>query len=233
MEQAKLGLLQRHDFLYISPEGRQRLAEEFAKECSPAIKEAVLDMFSFPGKGSEGIPGIVRRVPEDRRHMAPVGFVPPRRFQGQRLRIASFVKDTEVVKKVTPYEVLQQEVQERTPVLKAVREVAAVCGQMEFGVIGSAGLEILTGIPYTNLASDLDLVIGPHPKKSLQEIWEVLQKIGEKYALPIDLEVALPNGYGIKAAELFMHTSTLLGKGSHNVTLLARDVVETMLDKPF
>ena len=43
----------------------------------------------------------------------------------------------------------------------------------------------------------------------------------------MDFELDLPNGYGVKLAEVFMETQTVLGKSLDDINLLSRkDIME-------
>ncbi len=231
MDEKKLKKCSRHDFVIISQSGRQRICSEVLKIYSAAEQHIVRDVFS--GKyGTNGIPGIVRRA-EIPGNVIPVGFVPQERLEGRRLRIGAFAYFAEVVDVITPYKLLQMSINESNRCLQAVREVAKLASSAakEVGVLGSAGLEIFTGLPYTNEESDIDLVLKDCSYEEITKIFEQIKAVGTYYNIPIDLEIALTNGYGIKAKELFMDTRTLLGKSLNDVTLLEREAVLKALTK--
>lgn len=231
MDEKKLKKCSRHDFVIISQAGRQRICSEVLKNYSAAKQHMVRDVFS--GKyGIKGIPGIVRRA-EIAGNVIPVGFVPQERLDGRRLRIGAFAYFSEVVDVITPYKLLQMSISKRNSCMEAVSEVAklAISASKAVGVLGSVGLEIFTGITYTNEESDIDLVLKDCTYEEITKIFKQIKTIGTYFNIPIDLEIALTNGYGIKAEELFMDTRTLLGKSLHDVTLLEREAVLKALTK--
>ena len=232
MDKKKLKKCSRHDFVIVSPTGRGRICTEVLKNYSATEQHMVRDVFS--GKyGINGIPGIVRRAEIAKEDLIPVGFVPPERLAGRRLRIGAFAHFAEVLDVITPYKLLQMAINKRNSCMEAVSEVAklAISASKAVGVLGSAGLEIFTGITYTNEESDIDLVLKDCTYEEITKIFKQIKAIGTYYNIPIDLEIALTNGYGIKAEELFMDTRTLLGKSLNDVTLLEREAVLKALTK--
>jgi phosphoribosyl-dephospho-CoA transferase len=231
MDETKLKKCNRHDFVIISQAGRQRICSEVLKNYSVAEQHIVRDVF-LDKYGTRGIPGIVRRA-EITEDVIPLGFVPQERSDGRRLRIGAFAYFAEVVDVITPYELLQMSINKQNRCLQAVSEIAKLASSAtkEVGVLGSAGLEIFTGISYTNEESDIDLVLKDCTYEEITKIFKQLKDIGTYYNIPIDLEIALTNGYGIKAEELFMDTRTLLGKSLHDVNLLEREAVLNALTK--
>ena len=79
--------------------------------------------------------------------------------------------------------------------------------------------------------SDLDLLITGLSLQQLQEVYTELQAIGKKFQVDIDLETELINGYGIKAAELFQPTQTVLGKSLQDVQILKKKTVVEILSQ--
>lgn len=232
MDKKELAQVNRHDFVIISKAGRERICAEVLPNYSAAIANIVRDAFSNK-YGDAGIPGIVRRAKVVNELPIPLGFVPLERLEGRRLRIGTFADVSEVMNVITPYKLLQRPFECRNNCLQAASQIAIMAQDINqpIGILGSAGLEIFTGCHYTNGDSDLDLVIQGCDYKAIVEIYNQLKDIGRKYNIPIDLEIALNNGYGVKAAELFMDTKTLLGKSLDNVILLERKAVLQALTK--
>lgn len=218
----------RHDLVWISASCRARL---YAEACAgdEGQAETMRRIFDAQGDGCV-IPGIVRRD-ENRGTLLPVGFVHPQLFQERRLRVGTFVKFEEVDQTVSPSQLLQMEFAARNHCMKAAAEVSRLVrrAELSIGILGSAGLEIATGLPYTNEASDLDLIIGCGKYDVVAETCRRIEEIGVNDLLEIDIEVELPNGYGIKAKELFMQTRTILGKSLMDVRLLERSQVLKLL----
>ena len=107
--------------------------------------------------------------------------------------------------------------------MEAVQRLCAMAlaRGITIGVIGSAGLEIATGLPYTDEASDLDMLLKPAPHRLLAEFYREAKEMYPR--LVLDFEVELPNGYGTKLAELFMDGRSVLGKSVCDVRLLQKE----------
>ncbi len=222
MEKEKLT---RHTFVFLNSQGKERLLRELSQDYDGDALERLKSVFS----GSADIPGIVRRGEEQEGRIA-LGFVPCRRMpDGNRLRIAAYVKHEEINRVCTVYETANKNIPIRNRCMDAVcyaRRLAAdlhVC----MGVLGSAGLEIMTGLPYTDDDSDLDILVKADSPKKLDNFSEVMQSAYP--GLDMDFEVELPNGYGVKLAELLMDTRTLIGKSLDDVVLLERTLVNGLL----
>ena len=93
------------------------------------------------------------------------------------------------------------------------------------GYARNSGLEIATGLPYTDEASDLDFLIKPAEYLKLESFYAECR--AEFKNINMDFELELPNGYGVKLAEIFMQTRTVLGKSIKNVDLLyKKDIMQ-------
>lgn len=220
-------LLKRHYLVDLTAQGRQATYDFLPKEAKDDLVKALLF--------NEKIPGIMRRVETGLplSGWVALGFSSPQRYQPQynRLRVPVLAPRIAIKKVTTPYQVLQKPFQARTPCLQALREISELARrwQIELGVWGSAGLEIYTGLSYTDGASDLDLLIKSRSFAVLQKFYLALQEISQKYNCLVDTELDLPNGYGVKLAELFMHTTTILGKSMKGVKLFPQNIILEML----
>lgn len=232
MDQKKLINWQRHDFVFVSRMGRDRICTELAPFYKGEALELVKDVFS-ENYGQNGIPGIVRRADKCGENFIPVGFVPLARLNDRRLRVGAFTHINEVSKIIVPFEILKMDFPIRNNCLTAVQLIKELGNSQDIslGILGSAGLEIVTGCAYTNAASDVDLLIKGCEIEKLADIYQKLKAICNKLSVPIDLEVQLANGYGVKAAELFMESKTILGKSLKDVVLLNRKEVLEALKK--
>ncbi|MEG1726645.1 MAG: malonate decarboxylase holo-[acyl-carrier-protein] synthase [Acidaminococcaceae bacterium] len=222
----------RHDFVLISEQERKRIYETLKPSYLGEKSNIIYETFTL-NYGRHGIPGIVRRAENIPQGMIPVGFVPLARFEGNRLRIATFTYVRETDEVITPFQVFKMIIIPRNNCLKAALEIAKLAKKLDvsLGIVGSAGIEIMTGLPYTDGASDLDLLITNCDSKRLTMVYEQIKIIGERHQTLIDLEVVLANGYGIKAIELFMDTQTLLGKSLTTVELLSREDVLKIMER--
>ncbi len=224
--------LRRHDFLEITEIGRV-FAFQSLKTLSFEKKklEAIEKMLTAKVNG-HFIPAIVRRK---ERHsnsgLVAVGFSSPFRVNGNRFRIPAFVPMDEIQKTVTPYDVIQKSYQATSHSLTALKEVRTIAlrNNIKIGVLGSAALEIMTTLPYTDNHSDLDLVMKCTDIDLMKKIYFSIKNLEQPFECQIDLEIEI-NGIGFKAAELFQDTKQILGKSIDNVQLYSRTNVMEWID---
>lgn len=215
--------LKRHDLVFVSSEGKEKIFQELA----PAYHGEGLELVRDVLLGAANIPGFVRRS-DERPEEAAIGFTHPRRIQGNRFRIAAFAELQDIETVMSPYEVMQRKaftVEEPTHCMETILMLYELADRFDLhvGVLGSAALEMATGLPYTDEASDVDLLLKNAPYEKLQDFYRLVKEnFGD---LPLDFELELPDGYGVKLAEVFMDTKTLLGKSLDNVNILSRDAV--------
>ena len=230
MEKVMPDLLQRHDVVVVSPSAAKRLVQELLPQFNDNRRMMAQPFFQDLGS-LPGIPGIVRRAENPSPELIAVGFVPPGRHEGQRLRIGAFVRAEDILSVVHPEDILQMAIAPRNACMLLLRDLAIYSREQDWnlGVLGSAGLEIFTGQPYTDADSDLDLLL---PGRSMEKIRQAMQIIGETAAarsVPVDVEVRLSNGYGVKAAELLSSSRMILGKSKQDVALLQRQNVLALI----
>ena len=220
--------LKRHDLVYPSSIGRARLKQVFLNELTGEKAFLAADIF----RADSVIPGIVRRAEVLSADVIPLGVVHPPLGEGRRLRLTAELEVGEAVKLKRPYELAAAEFKVSTNCLAAAQAACSYAAErLKLGILGSAGLEIATGLPFTNSESDLDLLITGLSLQQLQEVYTELQAIGKKFQVDIDLETELINGYGIKAAELFQPTQTVLGKSLQDVQILKKKTVVEILSQ--
>lgn len=220
--------LKRHDLVFISQAGKDKIWEELSDQYQGRELSMVRDVLL----GANDIPGFVRRSDERPEEVA-LGFVHPQRINGNRIRIAAFtgVENVEII--MTPYEVMQRKVFTIKGATRCIETIIALYAladefDLQIGVLGSAALELATGLPYTDEASDVDILLKPAPYNRLLDFYRTAK---ENFSdIPLDFELDLPNGYGVKLAEVFMDTKTLLGKSLDNVSILYRkDIMQYLL----
>lgn len=210
--------LKRHDLIYLTATGKTSVLKQLEPDYDGEALELVRELFT----GDVDVPGIVRRD-DTQSGMIALGFVPWKRMDGRRLRLGAFIAANEISKAHTPYEILlENKAVERTPCMQAVAQVKKQADEygLSIGVLGSAALEIVTGLPYTDAASDLDILLKPAAYDILHSFYITIQK--EFTGINMDFELDCPNGYGVKLAEIFMNTQTVLGKSIKDVDLLAK-----------
>lgn len=214
--------IKRHDLVFISAEAKISIWKKIAHQYDGLKREMVGSIFW----DAIDIPGIARRsdIPMDE---VPIGFVHAKRLDGNRIRVGCSVAEGDINAVLNPYEVLRKATSDRTACMEAALSLAALAKkyQLQVGVLGSAGLEIATGLPYTDEASDLDFLIKPAEYLKLESFYAECR--AEFKNINMDFELELPNGYGVKLAEIFMQTRTVLGKSIKNVDLLyKKDIMQ-------
>lgn len=222
--------LKRHTLLDINDDGRLRMLAELAGSGpdSEMLREKYAQVLLPEAAGSR-IPGVVRREEGPLRHaLIPVGFSAPTAGGEGRLRVASFTRPEEIVRMTSPYELLS--LMTATPrntciTALAIARVHAQVFGLTIGVWGSAALELYTGLPCTHNDSDLDLLIAAAPVAPLHRFLLKVESIEKHFGLRVDVELELPNGYGVHLKELFGRGRTVIGKSLGDVTLLSREQI--------
>lgn len=179
----------------------------------------------LPERAGARVPGIVRR--EDgpsRLGCVPVGFSEPVSDGERRLRIAAFARLEDVVRVTSPYEIMSLPLPRRTACIEAL--VAAKARARSLGLVlgvwGSVAMELYTGLPCTHERSDLDLIVAAVSRERLSCFMVEVKAIEERFDLRIDVELDLPNGYGVQLKELLGQGRTVLGKSITGVALFPR-----------
>lgn len=182
--------------------------------------------------GRAALPGIVCRPTLE---LAPgeiqLGLSFPFREDGARVRSAIAVAERAIPSFTDPFAIaLGAEALGAPlgPCLRAAITSAATRG-VRLGVIGSAALEIVTGLAYTSEASDLDLVLAAAPCARLHQFAVDLARIGAAHGIHVDAEVDLGDGCGVKLDEVLSSSRSLLAKTLDDVRLLERSEVMAAL----
>lgn len=218
-------ILKRHNFIYLADAGRRKIFQSLQDTFQSPVLEMAEEIFCGP----VNIPGFARRGGNHDNILSdydiPLGFVHYRRISGNRLRIGAYGHSGFIIKVSTPYEVLAEgalHMDVRTRCMEAAAEIYGISLKygIAAGILGSAGLELATGLHYTDGASDLDFLIKPAPLPLLKAFYDEARSLYP--GINMDFEVDFPNGYGVKLAELFMDTRTVLGKSIDNISLLSR-----------
>ncbi len=214
--------------VFVSQHGKDKIWEDISQQYSGETKKLVQNVL----QGDCDIPGFVRRSDEKPEAVA-LGFVPQQRIEGNRVRIGAFTDVEDIVIVMSPYDIMQRKVYAHNAKTKCIKTILKLYDladlfDIKVGVLGSAALELATGLPYTDEASDIDLLVKPSRYEKLRAFYQTAQ---EKFSdINMDFELELPNGYGVKLAEIFMDTRTVLGKSIDDVNLLHRqDVMQYLI----
>ena len=222
--------LKRHTLLDITDQGREFILADLAGRGSESgrLREKYAQIL-LPQVAGARVPGIARRAEGNPRPgLIPVGFSAPMTGTEGRLRVAAFVRQEDVLRSTSPYELLTLSTAPPrnacTKALALAREQARGLG-LVIGVWGSAALELYTGLPCTHHDSDLDLLVAVAPRDVLSCFLQKIVSIETHLGLRIDVELELANGYGVHLKELFGPRQTVLGKSLNDVALLPREQV--------
>jgi phosphoribosyl-dephospho-CoA transferase len=229
----------RHTLVDLSDAGREAILAELAG--SGAMSAILREKFGrvlLPERAGARVPGIIRR--EDgpsRLGCVPVGFSEPVSDGESRLRIAAFARLEDVVRVTSPYEIMSLPVPRRTANTEGLIAARAQAESLSLvlGVWGSMAMELYTGLPCTRKGSDLDLLVAAAPQERLSVFMVAIKAIEERFDLRIDVELDLPNGYGVQLKELLGQGRTVLGKSITGVALFPRleILAELSPDAPF
>lgn len=197
-----------------------------------AVAEGLLPPFRTPDVAARvvaclcayDLPGIVCRPTLDvGPGQAQLGFSFPFREAGARVRGAVRVERKDIVALTDPYGVAARAAELPGVLGDAARAVVArgaVCG-VRVGLLGSAALAIVTGLPYTCEASDLDLLVSgdaAHLARFAADAAIIAQGMGRR----IDIELELKDGSGVKLAEWLSPSRSLLAKSLDDVRMIDR-----------
>lgn len=222
--------LKRHTLLDITDSGREEILADLARNGpeSDMLREKYAQVL-LPEVAGARVPGVVRREEAALRPgYLPVGFSSPMTGAQGRLRISAFVQQKDIVRITSPYDILSVVL---TPPRNACNTALALARSqaqtldLVLGVWGSAALELYTGLPCTHSDSDLDLLVAAAPQESLYRFLLKIESIEEHLGLRIDVEIDLPNGYGVNLKELFGQGRTVLGKSLADVAMLSREQI--------
>ncbi len=225
--------IKRHYLVEITDKGRAWAYENLDRKVESRDENEIKSLI-VEGYNGKKIPGIMRRDEDNAAlGVVPVGFASPWLHEMRRTRVAAHVPEKEILKVITPYELLKAAIGRtaenpgimvRTKCLRALRRVAILAAEMgiKLGVWGSAALELATELPYTHDHSDLDLLMDSAPVEKINDFLVKSQNIANEEGCKLDLELDVLNGYGIKAVELFMQTDDVLGKSIDEVKLIPK-----------
>jgi len=219
----------RHTLIDVSDAGRECILAELAG--SGAISLILRERFGrilLPELAGVRVPGIVRREEgSPRAGYVPLGFCEPISPGESRLRIAAFARMEDVVRTISPYDLVALPMSQRTAsiaALTAAKSYAETLG-LVLGVWGSAAMELYTGLPCTHVGSDLDLLVAATSQNRLSSFMNEVKLMEKRFALRIDVELELPSGYGVHLKELLGQGRTVIGKSINGVGLLPKEQI--------
>ncbi|MGL6199420.1 MAG: phosphoribosyl-dephospho-CoA transferase MdcG domain-containing protein [Lachnospiraceae bacterium] len=212
--------MKRHDLVFLKPEGRKYAAEAAVKN-HPTLEPEFIEQII----AGDEIPGIIKRQENMDAQNVALGFSTCHYTpEGSRIRLNSEVPRKYFAYLMNPFEVFQEAGQRG--VYSEVEELQKK-GNIKIGLFGSSALEVVTGQPYRNQNSDLDIYVKVQKdaESSLRELALGVGEIEKRNQICFDVEVEYWDKYGIKLKELLSMQKTVMAKGLYDVQLFIRDVV--------
>ena len=205
----------RHDLIWLSPRGWNR-----ARQTAPAHAEA----FNIWERG--GWPATVRRADPDAGGDEVALGISVLQSGAPKLRIGFRAALADVFQAGPP--LLLARLPARLPAAwrEPVTQLQTETRMLPLHFYGSASLQALTGQPYLNHASDLDLLAYPASRDELAEI--VARLVAHADALPLDGEIVFPSGAAVAWKEWSMASqegSRVLVKDARTVRLARRSAL--------
>lgn len=214
----------RHDYAIICRSGRLYAFGQ-AAESAPQWGTDVLSQLILERSGLLLHPAIITRQNHPEKGMVQVGWSGWIRENGRRLRVAVQVPEESIERCISPYEVFSLENQwpeELYPLLEELKREGERLS-VDFGIIGAAGLQILTGRSYLHSASDLDLIVPYDGESDPAEIAAVCRGLGEQYERDLDVELQFAGFGGVKLKEWVSDQRTVLVKGNDFLDIRTRE----------
>lgn len=221
----------RHDLVTVAPAVRRSITVEILGDAAWWPSDVVEQLRRGEVEGV-ALPGIVSRQEGDVPGLS-VGFASPYRQEGARLRGRAVVPFSSVSFIRDPYQVITDARCTTVPdlpvfgVLDEAWALASAAG-LPCGVFGSVALALATGLPYCHEESDLDLVVKMGAIDAVKRFHDAVCALAQESGVAIDVELELPDGAGVKLAELFGAGTTVLAKGFTGVRLMEKDEVWAM-----
>jgi malonate decarboxylase holo-[acyl-carrier-protein] synthase len=217
----------RHDLVWLSKAGKEYALENI-QSCIPKVSERDIKDVIL---GKPPIPAIVRRQDITDKGLLCIGFSSHRIIctgnfaasSGIRLRIGSIVPLDYIEKHITPFDVIKFDMRHfpQYKLLEALIDEGNNCN-IQVGFFGSAALHIISGLPYWQETSDIDIYLRQNgTREELNLFYQHLLKLEKNYRITIDAEIEFRQ-YGVKLKELMQPGKTVLGKGLYDVALLEK-----------
>lgn len=220
----------RHTLIWLTAAGRLHSANHIL---TPSWEAHESDTWKKNLIYNQRIPGVICRQTSESESTQPVpqpgfllaGFSHWKYDHGCRLRMTARFQEAEVLRCCSPFDLCIPDERNRLcrtyPLLEAVFSAADSYG-IEPGLFGSTALEWVTGYPYRNQNSDIDLCIRMMPGCDLKGFGKTLALLEEQYKTRIDVEMETECGYGIKLKEFLSPSKTVLGKGIYDIKIFEK-----------
>jgi len=224
--------LVRHLLAEFTPSARARLTERAVRGLLPPFRAAAVEDRVAETLRDHALPGIVCRPTQPvTDSQVQLGLSFPFREDGVRVRAAVVVERADIAAFTDPYRVAARVEGLSGAIGDAVRALIARGAALDIavGVIGSAALEAVTGLPYAEAVSDIDLVIKDGDPDRYRRFAADAAELARAFGFAVDVEVALSDGGGIKLTELLSASRSLLVKDLSTVRMVGREELPALL----
>ena len=188
--------MKRHGYLMIGGKGRLYAYGEAVRKYPEIgrehLGELLLDRHDFGM-----VPAIVRRQENKKDGFLDVGWSSWKRKDGVRIRVSLSIREADVEQIISPYEVFLRK--ERWPG-QVSEDLMRLClsgekYRVDIGLIGAVGMEALTGLPYIDPDSDLDIIIRSRADSDLDGF---SRSLGTGFKRRVDAELQFSGIGGVK-----------------------------------
>ncbi|MDQ0327031.1 phosphoribosyl-dephospho-CoA transferase [Rhodopseudomonas julia] len=196
------------------------------------MRDSVTETAVLHGFLTDRIPGIVcrptRRCTEGQ---GQLGFAFPLRVGEERVRSSVLVEPEHIASFLSPYEVMERAALRFPPPHAALRVALSLARRFDIrlGLIGSAALAAMTGLPYVRPQSDLDLLIDADQGGDFQAFHASLATISREIGVKADVELEFNCSVGVKLSEYISGREVLLAKTINDVELIDRIELQSCL----
>jgi phosphoribosyl-dephospho-CoA transferase len=211
-------VLPRHERVWLSAAGWASVRAQVADAYHPALAQWQ----------RQNWPLIARRHEADcAPDLSCLGLpLPPR--EGDKVRLPLRIATNHITAHLPPLGLMELGTSLQTDwknALDALRS-AAHHKRVVFQVVGSAAMQAITGLPYVQSSSDIDLLLQPTSLEQLADGVDLLRQFANR--LPLDGEVIFPSGDAVAWKEWCdtdQSSARVLVKSAARVALLQRDAL--------
>lgn len=217
----------RHTLARLKPHARNALVPALLDGLPHTMQDIETKALVLRTFLTEGVPGIVCRPTRAcGEGQGQLGFSFPLRRNEERVRSSLIVEPDQIASFISPYEVMERALRRFPPPHAALRLVAGIATRFDIrlGLIGSAALAAVTGLPYVRPQSDLDLLVDADHGGDVQAFHRTVQGVGQAIGVKIDTEIEFFGSRGVKLAEFCSGRETILAKTITGVELI--DIVD-------
>ena len=219
-------MYKRHDMLILSDDGRAFAYGEALVRNKGISGELLYEMIV-----TDKAPAIVKRQSGYTGEYLEVGFTSRRIADGVRIKAQTLVAVCFIEEVITPYQVAGR-LEQTDERVGAVIHIARQAG-VKAGVLGSTAMAALTGLPYVNENSDLDMVVFSRRFEDILKFRDNITGEPLLQGCELDVELDIGSGYFVKLDEFLSEQATVLAKGFRDARLFDLSDVKSVFSRCF